>query len=115
VSECYLVGAGGKKFASGTFTGNGTTTQSVSGLGFKPKVVTLNWYRNGGNSGWALISAIHDEAKGIYYSQTMAGANDSESLDVITVNTDGFTVTSPSGSFPITSGVGNYYWTAEAD
>ena len=82
-----------KQFGILTYTGNGTSTNAISGLGFQPDLV---WTKNRGNTADysnALVDSSRGRAKVLYSQRTDKQPTDSTSTqDVKSFDSDGFTV-----------------------
>lgn len=84
----------------GTFSGNGSSTQAISGVGFQPRFVMVKSY-DGGTSNWVMFTSGRD-------GRLLANTNAAESAtDYITFNSDGFTL--ESGAGVNSSGVSYFY------
>lgn len=85
--------------ATGSYTGNGTTSQSVTGVGFQPKYVKI-WVRNTGSgfedmTSWETTDTIVDDnASGMAVQHPPTGGvyHQSSPNRIISLNADGFTV-----------------------
>jgi hypothetical protein len=74
----------------GTFTGNGSATQSITGLGFEPGWLLVKSY-NGGTSNWVTFNSTRD-------GRIIINGSPAESAtDYITFDSDGFTLESGAG------------------
>ena len=118
MSEAFAGNPSGKKYASGKIVLDADSqTISVTGLGFRPKKVTIQCFRKDtGNISTNTISAYFDGDAGIgYYLYNYSGVN-SVPANIISTTSDGFSATAP-GSYPF-RGYSDWfpiYWTAEAD
>jgi hypothetical protein len=83
----------GKQFAPILYTGNGTSNNAITGLGFQPDLV---WTKNRGNVADysnALVDSSRGRAKVLYSQRTDAEPSDSgASDDLKSFDSDGFTV-----------------------
>lgn len=84
----------------GAFTGNGSATQAITGLGFAPSFVMVKSY-SGGTSDWVMFTSGRD---GRFYANTTAVE---QTTDYITFDSDGFTL--ESGASVNSSGVSYFY------
>lgn len=86
------------RIKTGTYTGDGATSQAITGVGFKPKYVRL-WERTttDGSGIWfgeTTEQIIDDNAAGgsISYEATWSNAGQFRTNEIISLDTDGFTV-----------------------
>jgi hypothetical protein len=104
-----ILGTGIAMMKTGTYTGNGQATQSITGVGFQPKVVIINMGPSTA-SGWYQKT---DQDSG-YYAAYHDGNVDVYQNDLVQLDADGFTVgdgTCGSGENPNTNGW-NYVYIA---
>ena len=84
------------QFASGTYTGDGSTSQAITGVGFAPKYVkivnreTVNASTVGVFETWAEV--MDDNAAGGAIKHTGSGGHDFSTNAIISLDSDGFTV-----------------------
>ena len=73
-----------------TFTGNGSTGQSITSLQFQPDLL---WFKNRGGTNWhALFDVVRGRAKGWSTNVTNVESTSSSSQDLISFNSNGFTL-----------------------
>lgn len=79
------------RIKTGTYTGDGTTSQAITGIGFQPKWVWV--WRYLASEGWAAPHFKSDEESGDM-SITITAANEGYRRDnrLISLDADGFTV-----------------------
>jgi len=97
-----ILGTGIPMMKTGTYSGNGQATQSITGVGFQPKVVTIN-IGPSTPSGWYQKT---DQDSG-YYAAYHDGNVDVYQNDLVRLDSDGFTVgdgTGGSGENPNRNG-----------
>ncbi|MFM7021939.1 MAG: T9SS type A sorting domain-containing protein [Flavobacteriales bacterium] len=92
-------------YISGKYTGNGTASKSVTGLGFKPEVVLVK--SSGNQDGWIATSTMTAG-----YAKSLTNSDAPTTGYIVSLDNDGFTVGSSSGSN--SNGV-TYYFTAWDD
>ena len=118
-----FVSANGKKYAQGnTVLYSFSATVDITGLGFRPKNITMQCF-NLGSDYWAakrIICAIHNEKEAQYrYTATDNDYADPKSfaVDIFTVNDDGFIINqNPPHYLPWNTTYGTQIcWTAESD
>ena len=84
------------RIATGSYTGDGTTSQAITGIGFQPKYVKVAEQRtsDGANGPvhetWDTV--IDDNAEGIAFLHAAGGAHTAETNKIISLDSDGFTV-----------------------
>ena len=86
----------GPKIKSGTYTGDGTTSMPVTGVGFKPKYLKI-WTRETVDgttvTAFETTDVINDDnAAGGAYKILGAGVHSFETNHIVSLDTDGFTV-----------------------
>ena len=82
-----------KQFGVLTYTGNGTSTNAISGLGFQPDLVWTKDRSNTADYSNALVDSSRGRAKVLYSHRTDKQPTDSTSTqDVKSFDSDGFTV-----------------------
>ena len=81
----------GSSIAEGRFTGDGATSQAISGLGFAPKIVWITQLSYSGTveTHFALDSSVEDVGAGHSISMSDGQIYDNR---IIALGTDGFTV-----------------------
>jgi hypothetical protein len=86
------------RIATGTYTGDGATSQAVSGVGFEPKWVRI-FERSTSNGAGIWIgettdTIVDDNAAGgsVTYEATWTAAGQFRTNEIISLDTDGFTV-----------------------
>ena len=73
-----------------TFTGNGSTGQSITSLQFQPDLI---WFKNRGGTNWhALFDVARGRAKGWSTNVTNVESTSSATQDLISFDSNGFTV-----------------------
>lgn len=76
------------RIKTGTYTGNGSTDQDITGVGFDPLFVAI-WVDDGGNAGcWIRGNWSADES----YKEKPAGGHEANTDEIISLDTDGFSV-----------------------
>jgi len=92
-------GGGGSSFKSGTYTGDGTTSQAITGVGFQPEYVRILGYS-------AAVEITADFPAG-----TSWHSNNEHGTDmIISIDADGFTVDDGGGDAdPNVNGFTYYY------
>lgn len=84
---------GGAEIATGTYTGNGSATQAITGVGFQPDVVFVHQTNTGGTRAWG--SNAYSAGNAFF----PAGAYSGMRADHITaLDADGFTVGDGTGT-----------------
>jgi len=86
------------RIKTGTYTGDGATSQAITGVGFKPKYVRI-WERATADStgiwmGETTEQIIDDNASGgsVNYEATWSNAGQFRANEIISLDSDGFTV-----------------------
>lgn len=84
------------RLKTGTYTGDGATSQAITGVGFQPKYVKI-WQKiiSDGTAGRIYETTdtiIDDIAAGAAWFHTGAGGHTVESNTIISLDADGFTV-----------------------
>ena len=98
------LGFGVSGVKSGTYTGDDTTSQAVTGIGFKPKYVKI-WPRNTTHGAANLIfettdTIIDDHADGMAVVHENAGNIHRVSVNaIVSLDADGFTVDDNGGNY----------------
>lgn len=96
--------AGAMTVRSGTYTGNGNASRSISGLGFRPEMVLIK-------SNSAVSPALATSSMPVGEAKTLNGAMPLETDVVLSLDADGFTV----GGTNRVNGAGTaVYWVAFA-
>ena len=100
---CFAEVAGYSSF--GSYTGTGSSGNSVTGLGFRPGFVMIK-RTDGGTNGWMIYDGTRDPINNIT-SRLKANASDAEDTgDAISFGSDGFTIEATGASV---NGSGNSY------
>ncbi len=90
--------AGGTGIATGTYSGDGATSQGITGVGFQPKLVWITRrYTNNtvfGDRGisWTTDQIVDDNASGMALLSISGGNYRVDSDAIISLDADGFTV-----------------------
>ena len=104
------------RIATGSYTGDGTTSQGITGLGFQPKVlwITIRETTPGNTVAyfWTSTAIVDDDASGGNLQKFGSQANVTFQDDgIISLDSDGFTVDDDGdNSHPNASGVAYNYW-----
>lgn len=111
---CFADVAGYQKF--GTYTGNGTSSNQITGLGFEPKFLMI--HRNsGGAEDWIFFDAARNTSNPRTIGQSINEGNvtgDTTYTGGINFDSDGFTINYSSGSANA-SGSTYLYWAIGGD
>ena len=102
----------GKQFGTITWTGDGTTSRAITGLGFQPDFI---WFKDRTQ---AFSNRLYDTSRGIasnggkrLFSNTTGAENDQTSgQDISAVGTDGFTLGASSANYTNYSSDKNVAW-----
>lgn len=94
--DAAVAGAGTAEIATGSYTGDGGTSQAITAVGFTPKYVKI-WFRSataGTNAAiWETTAEIlDDDASGMSMMHSSTGAHTLDDDAIITLGADGFTV-----------------------
>jgi hypothetical protein len=82
-----------RHFDTVTFTGNGSTGQSITSLEFQPDLI---WLKNrSATNNHAMVNSVVGRAKGLYPDSNSAEFNSSTGRDVASFDISGFTVGEP--------------------
>ena len=82
-----------RNFDTVTFTGNGSTGQSITSLEFQPDLI---WLKNrSATNNHAMVNSVVGRAKGLYPDSNSAEFNSSTGRDVASFDISGFTVGEP--------------------
>jgi hypothetical protein len=103
----------GLQLKTGGYTGDGSTSQAVTGVGFQPKFLFV-WesQADGGSPQWGFTSDSYmsNDPQGLMVSVSAAGAATSRDNIVLSLDSDGFTVSDDSADrFPNSIGVAYQY------
>ena len=86
--------AGGAKVATGTYTGDGTTDQNITGIGFQPDVVFINADVLASGLEFFYVTSNFDVGE----SENWGGGNNQIIADkIISLDADGFSVDDAAG------------------
>ena len=92
----------GARIATGNYTGDGSTSQSITGIGFPVKYVII-WSQTAQTDGTALAwhmttdDAVDDNASGFSVLLDTGGIGTWEANEIISLDQDGFTVDDAAG------------------
>lgn len=85
------------RISTGNYTGDGATSQGITGIGFAPKYVKI-WSQTATTNGTTLTSyettddAVDDNASGFSVQHSAAGDTTWQTNQIISLDSDGFTV-----------------------
>lgn len=85
------------RIKTGTYTGDGTTSQAITGVGFAPKFVMIWHAVTAGNNSIVFTTTdtiVDNDASGLAHliASSGAGSNTMEANRIISLDSDGFTV-----------------------
>jgi hypothetical protein len=97
VTPSGLSGAGYARIATGSYTGDGSLINSITGLGFQPRYCTMLKQTTDGNAVNVFFSfdTFQDndpQGLGVYIGAGSASNNDAQDNGIISFDSDGFTV-----------------------
>jgi hypothetical protein len=103
----------GLQLKTGGYSGDGTTSNAITGVGFEPKFLFI-WesQADGGNPQWGFTSDSYmaNDAQGLMVVFSNAGNSFSQDNRVLSLDSDGFTLSDDgANSFPNTSGTAYQY------
>jgi hypothetical protein len=103
----------GLQLKTGGYSGDGTTSNAITGVGFEPKFLFI-WesQADGGNPQWGFTSDSYmaNDAQGLIVTVTNAGNSFSLDNRVLSLDSDGFTVSDDSAdAFPNTNSTAYQY------
>ena len=99
--------------AVGTYSGDGSTSLAITGLGFSPKFLLLILGGNDGDSinyGFTSSALVDDDPQGLMVNVASSGATTLQDNKILSLDADGFTVSDTSAdAFPNTNGSTVHY------
>ncbi len=101
-------------FKTGTYTGDGTTSKAVTGLGFQPKFLLITLEGADGATGATFLTSntlITTDAQGLAYA---VGSNTLLDNRILSLNADGFTVSDDSTDANPNANTSVYHYVAWA-
>ena len=78
------------RVATGTYTGDGSASQSITGIGFTPKYIIIFYLADGSSRGMVYKTDDMPGSKGLI--PNFAASQFSYKDDMVTIDADGFTV-----------------------
>ncbi len=87
IAYCFHSVSGFSKI--GSYTGNGSSNRSITGLGFQPSFVLLK-NSDSGSTYWAIFDSVRGGALGLFPNDSQAESN--ETGVFVSLDSDGFTV-----------------------
>ena len=89
IAYCWHSVTGKRKF--GSFTGNGSNSHSITGLGFQPDFVMIKGITSGGAGGWYVFDSVRGAQNYLRFNTT-GSASTSASSTLTSFDSDGFTL-----------------------